>query len=113
MYDSILLSLSETHGYRVIAPDRQGFSKSNWARQQPTVPISYKELSQDLSGLLERIKPGPFIFVATSMSTGEALMAYLNSSYIQKNCQGMIWISTCLPYPTASPQNPKAIPQST
>jgi len=24
----------------------------------------------------------------------------------------MIWISTCLPYPTASPQNPKAPPQS-
>ncbi|RKL37820.1 hypothetical protein BFJ70_g6773 [Fusarium oxysporum] len=112
MYDSILLSLCETHGYRVIAPDRRGFGKSDWTGQQPTVPISYKELGQDLSDLLERIQPGPFVFVATSMSTGEALMAYLDSSYIQENCQGMMWISTCLPYPTASPQNPKAMPQS-
>lgn len=87
MYDSILLSLCETHGYRVIAPDRRGFGKSDWTGQQPTVPISYKELGQDLSDLLERIQPGPFVFVATSMSTGEALMAYLNSSYIQENCQ--------------------------
>ncbi|QKD52029.2 Alpha/Beta hydrolase protein [Fusarium oxysporum Fo47] len=100
MYDSILLSLCETHGYRVIAPDRRGFGKSDWTGQQPTVPISYKELGQDLSDLLERIQPGPFVFVATSMSTGEALMAYLDSSYIQENCQ------------VTSPQNPKAMPQS-
>ncbi|KAF5253229.1 hypothetical protein FANTH_1825 [Fusarium anthophilum] len=112
MYDSILLSLCETHGHRVIAPDRRGFGKSDWSGQDPTVPISYKELGQDLSGLLERLQPGPFVFVATSMSTGEALMAYLNSPYVQENCQGMVWISTCLPYPTASPQNPKAMPQS-
>ncbi|WZH45807.1 AB hydrolase-1 domain-containing protein [Fusarium acuminatum] len=112
MYDSILLPLCETHGYRVIAPDRRGFGKSEWAGHDSTTPIGYKELGQDLSDLLERIQPGPFVFVATSMSTGEALMAYLNSPYIQENCQGMIWISTCLPYPTASPQNPKAPPQS-
>jgi non-heme chloroperoxidase len=87
MYDSILLQLCETHGYRVIAPDRRGFGKSDWAGQQPKAPISYKELGQDLSGLLERIQPGPFVFVAASMSTGEALLAYLNSSYIQENCQ--------------------------
>ncbi|KAI1028543.1 hypothetical protein LB503_002768 [Fusarium chuoi] len=112
MYDPILLPLCETHGYRVIAPDRRGFGKSEWSGHDPTVPIGYKELAQDLSGLLEKIQPGPFVFVATSMSTGEALMAYLNSSYIQENCQGMLWISTCLPYPSASPQNPKAPPQS-
>ncbi|KAF5656863.1 hypothetical protein FHETE_10744 [Fusarium heterosporum] len=112
MYDSILLSLCETHGYRVIAPDRRGSGKSEWTGYDSTTPLGYKELGQDLSGLLERIQPGPFAFVATSMSTGEALMAYLNSPYIQENCQGMIWISTCLPYPTASSQNPKAPPQS-
>ncbi|KAI6762429.1 hypothetical protein HG530_008409 [Fusarium avenaceum] len=112
MYDSILLSLCETHGYRVIAPDRRGFGKSEWTGHDPTAPIDYKELGKDLSGLLERIQPGPFVFVAASMSTGEALMAYLNSPYIQENCLGMMWISTCLPYPTASPQNPKAPPQS-
>jgi hypothetical protein len=87
MYDSILLPLCETHGYRVIAPDRRGFGKSEWAEHDSTAPIGYKELGQDLSGLLERIQPGPFVFVATSMSTGEALMAYLNSPYIQENCQ--------------------------
>ncbi|QKD57402.2 Alpha/Beta hydrolase protein [Fusarium oxysporum Fo47] len=98
MYDPILLPLCETHGYRVIAPDRRGFGKSEWAGHDSTATIGYKELGQDLSGLLERIQPGPFVLVATSMSTGEALLAYLNSSYIQENCQ--------------SPQNPKAPPQS-
>jgi pimeloyl-ACP methyl ester carboxylesterase len=87
MYDSVLLPLCETHGYRVIAPDRRGFGKSEWAGHDSTTPIGYKELGQDLSDLLERIQPGPFVFVATSMSTGEALMAYLNSPYIQENCQ--------------------------
>lgn len=87
MYDSILLSLCETHGYRVIAPDRRGFGKSEWTGHDPTAPIGYKELGKDLSGLLERIQPGPFVFVATSMSTGEALMAYLSSPYIEENCQ--------------------------
>ncbi|KAH7246690.1 Alpha/Beta hydrolase protein [Fusarium tricinctum] len=100
MYDSIVLSLCETHGYRVIAPDKRGFGKSEWAGHDSTAPIGYKELGQDLSGLLERIQPGPFVFVATSMSTGETLMAYLNSTYVQENCQ------------VTSPQNPKAPPQS-
>ncbi|KAF5985788.1 Arylesterase [Fusarium coicis] len=43
MYDSILVSLCETQGYRVIAPDRRGFGKSDWAGQQPMVPIGFKE----------------------------------------------------------------------
>ncbi|KAJ3453825.1 hypothetical protein MRS44_018457 [Fusarium solani] len=112
MYDSIILGLCETHGYNVIAPDRRGFGKSDWSGPQSTAAIGYKELGQDLSGLLEKIQPGPFVFVASSMSTGEALLAYLDSPYVQENCQGMLWISTCLPYPTASPENPKALPQS-
>ncbi|KAM0199313.1 hypothetical protein ACHAPA_009828 [Fusarium lateritium] len=112
MYDSIILGLCETHGYNVIAPDRRGFGKSEWSGPQSKAAIGYKELGQDISGLLEKTKPGPFVFVASSMSTGEALLAYLNSPYVQENCQGMLWISTSLPYPTASPQNPKALPQS-
>lgn len=96
MYDSILLLRCETHGYPIITPDRRGFSKSEWAGRDSTVPIGYKELGQDLLGLLERVQPGRFVFVATSMSTGEALIAYLNSSYIQENCQlsyiaGQFW----------------------
>ncbi|KAG5658695.1 hypothetical protein KAF25_010876 [Fusarium avenaceum] len=112
MYDSIILGLCETHGYNVIAPDRRGFGKSDWSGPQSTAAIGYKELGQDVSGLLEKIRPGPFVFIASSMSTGEALLAYLDSPYVQENCQGMLWISTSLPYPTASPENPKALPQS-
>ena len=87
MYDSIILGLCETHGYNVIAPDRRGFGKSDWSGPQSMAAIGYKELGQDVSGLLEKIKPGPFVFVASSMSTGEALLAYLHSSYVQENCQ--------------------------
>jgi pimeloyl-ACP methyl ester carboxylesterase len=87
MYDSIILGLCETHGYNVIAPDRRGFGKSDWSGPRSTAPIGYKELGQDLSGLLEKIQPGPFVFVASSMSTGEALLAYLDSPYVQENCQ--------------------------
>ncbi|RGP64317.1 hypothetical protein FSPOR_8137 [Fusarium sporotrichioides] len=112
MYDSIILGLCETHGYNVIAPDRRGFGKSDWSGPETTAAIGYKELGQDVSSLLEKIKPGPFVFVASSMSTGEALKAYLDSPYVQENCQGMLWISTSLPYPTASPENPKGSPQS-
>jgi pimeloyl-ACP methyl ester carboxylesterase len=87
MYDSIILGLCETHGYNVIAPDRRGFGKSDWSGPQSTAAIGYKELGQDLSGLLEKVQPGPFVFVASSMSTGEALLAYLYSPYVQENCQ--------------------------
>ncbi|KAF5603995.1 Arylesterase [Fusarium pseudocircinatum] len=36
MYDSIPLSLCETHGCRVIAHDRRGFGKSDWFGQDPS-----------------------------------------------------------------------------
>ncbi|KAM0236999.1 hypothetical protein ACHAP5_009195 [Fusarium lateritium] len=79
MYNSVILGLCETHGYNVIAPDRGGFDKSDWSGLQHTAAIGYKELAQDISDLLEKIKPGPFVSVASSMSTGEALLAYLDS----------------------------------
>ncbi|KAJ3454838.1 hypothetical protein MRS44_013438 [Fusarium solani] len=112
MYDSILLSLCETHRFRVIAPDRRGFGKSEWTGNAVGNGIGYKELGDDVAGLLEKLQPGPFVFIATSMGTGEALLAYTNSTYVQENCRGMIWISTCLPHPVASPKNPKALSRS-
>ncbi|KAH6695697.1 Alpha/Beta hydrolase protein [Plectosphaerella plurivora] len=112
MYDSIILSLCETHRFRIVAPDRRGFGKSEWNKTYSEGGTGYKELGQDVTGLLEHLQIGPFVFVAASMGTGEALSAYSSSTYVQENCRGMIWISTCLPYPVASPENPKALPRA-
>jgi pimeloyl-ACP methyl ester carboxylesterase len=86
MYDSILLSLCETHRFRVIAPDRRGFGKSEWTGNVVGDGVGYEELGDDVAHLLEKLQPGPFVFVATSMGTGEALLAYTKHDYIQQNC---------------------------
>ncbi|KAK6207702.1 hypothetical protein QIS74_12783 [Colletotrichum tabaci] len=111
LFDPLLLSLCETHGFRVIAPDRRGHGKSDWNGTAPGNGITYSELGDDVAGLLKHLQVGPFVLIGSSMGTGEALSAYSNSTYIQENCRGMIWISTCLPYPVASPGNPKALPR--
>ncbi|KAH7078416.1 Alpha/Beta hydrolase protein [Paraphoma chrysanthemicola] len=111
MYDPILFQLSESHRYPCIAPDRRGFGNSDWGNAVAKGGVSYDVLAQDIVDLLETTKPGPFVFVAASMGTGEALLAYSKSAYIREHCQGMIWISTSLPYPVQSPDFPDALPR--
>ncbi|KAM0338387.1 hypothetical protein ACHAPU_011342 [Fusarium lateritium] len=90
MYESILLSLCETHGYRVIAPDRRGFGNSEWAGHDSTAPIGYKELGQDLSGydMDKQDRPnfiangfrGPF-GVGTSGSVADKQIAFFENIF--------------------------------
>ena len=87
MYDPLLVSLSESHRYPCIAPDRRGFGNSDWGNAVTEGGVTYNVLAQDVADLLETTKPGPFVLIATSMGTGEALLAYSKSAYMREHCE--------------------------
>ncbi|KAM5361174.1 hypothetical protein ACJZ2D_013256 [Fusarium nematophilum] len=72
MYDPLLLNLCESHRFRCIAIDRRGFGKSDWTGPDGG-DVDYRVLASDVVDLLDRIEPGPLIFVAASMGTGLCL----------------------------------------
>ncbi|KAF5009418.1 hypothetical protein FDECE_4350 [Fusarium decemcellulare] len=111
MYDPLLLNLCETHRFRCIAPDRRGFGQSDWSGPENNGDIDYSVLARDVVDLLEKLKPGPFVFVAASMGTGETVLAHSISDYVKDNCKGFVWISTSLPLPVASADFPNAPPR--
>ncbi|KAJ3537134.1 hypothetical protein NM208_g6443 [Fusarium decemcellulare] len=111
MYDPLLLNLCETHRFRCIAPDRRGFGQSDWSGPENNGDIDYSVLARDVVDLLEKLKPGPFVFVAASMGTGETALAHSVSDYVKDNCKGFVWISTSLPLPVASADFPDAPPR--
>ncbi|UPK92554.1 hypothetical protein LCI18_003489 [Fusarium solani-melongenae] len=112
MYEPLLVSLCESHRFRCIAVDRRGFGQSDWSGPEPKGDIDYSVLAQDVVGLLEKIKPGPFVFIAASMGTGETVLAHGLSEYVRSNCKSYIWISTSLPLPVASPNFPDGPPRA-
>ncbi|QKD56719.2 Alpha/Beta hydrolase protein [Fusarium oxysporum Fo47] len=99
MYDPLLLTLCETYRFRCIALDRRGHGQSDWSGPDKSGDIDYNVLSRDVVGLLEHVNPGPFIFVAASMGTGETLLAHTNSDYVRKYCK------------VSSPEAPTATPR--
>lgn len=87
MYEPLLLKLCETYRFRCIAPDRRGFGQSDWSGLNLDGDINYDVFASDVVDLLEKIKPGPFIFVGASMGTGETLLAHSLSSYVRAQCK--------------------------
>jgi non-heme chloroperoxidase len=87
MYEPVLLKLCETYRFRCIAPDRRGFGQSDWLGPNPAGDIDYHVLAGDVVDLLEKVKPGPFIFVGASMGTGETLLAQSLSEYVKSQCK--------------------------
>jgi hypothetical protein len=87
MYDPLLVSLCESHRFRCIAVDRRGFGQSDWSGPERKGDSDYSVLARDVVGLLEKIKPGPFVFIAASMGTGETVLAHGLSEYVRSNCK--------------------------
>jgi pimeloyl-ACP methyl ester carboxylesterase len=72
--------------FRCIASDRRGFGNSDWNGSEPvSSPIDYSVFAADTVHLLEKVKPGPFIFVAASMGPGETIEAYFQSQFVRDN----------------------------
>ncbi|RSL66688.1 hypothetical protein CEP53_003283 [Fusarium sp. AF-6] len=78
---------------------------SDWSGPEHKGDIDYSVLARDVISLVEQIQPGPFVFIAASMGTGETVLAHGLSEY------GYIWISTSLPLPVASPEFPDGPPR--
>lgn len=96
MYEPLLLKLCETYRFRCIAPDRRGFGQSDWSGPNLNGDINYDVFASDVVDLLEKIKPGPFIFVGASMGTGETLLAYSLSSYVRAQYKASCELRTSL-----------------
>ncbi len=69
MYEHLLVPLCETYRFRIIAPDRRGFGKSEWATPS-TKSVNYDVFVADLVALLEHTDVGKMVFVAASMGAG-------------------------------------------
>ncbi|KAM0554923.1 hypothetical protein ACHAPJ_006659 [Fusarium lateritium] len=72
---------------RCVALGRRGHGQSDWTGPENKGDIDYDILSRDVIDLLKKVNPGPFIFVAASMGTGETLLAYANSHYVKTHCK--------------------------
>lgn len=107
MFDQLIIPVVEAHRYPVIAPDRRGFGNSDW-NTPATGEVTFEIFASDLVALLEHLNPGPFVFVAASMGSGESVLAYECSPYVQKNCRGFVWIGPNMPYSESCAECPEA-----
>jgi pimeloyl-ACP methyl ester carboxylesterase len=88
MFEHLMVQLCESYRFRCIASDRRGFGNSDWNGSEPvSSPIDYSVFAADTVHLLEKVKPGPFIFVAASMGPGETIEAYFQSQFVRDNCK--------------------------
>lgn len=86
MYEQLLLPLCLEHNLRCIAPDRRGFGNSDWDGVDSS-EITYQTLADDTAYLVQLLKVGPFVAIASSMGPGETVLAYLSSPYFRENCK--------------------------
>lgn len=87
-YESLMVPLCESYRFRCIAPDRRGFGKSDWNGDGDShVDITYEVLAADTANLIEKLRLGPFVFVANSLGAGESVLAYTGSTYVRDNCK--------------------------
>ncbi|SPO04474.1 uncharacterized protein DNG_07159 [Cephalotrichum gorgonifer] len=103
MYEHLALPLCETHRFRVVAPDRRGFGRSEWRAGEG---FGWDVLVGDLVGVLEGAGVGEFVFVASSMGCTESLLAYQGSEFVRERCKGLIWLGPIMPYPLQTPTHP-------
>jgi len=106
MYEHLFVPLCETYRFRILAPDRRGFGKSDWNSKQTAKTITYDTFVADLVGLLHHLDIKNFAFVAASMGGAESVLTYLASSFVRERCKGFVWIGPAMPYPLSSPEHP-------
>ncbi len=84
MWEHLLIPLSETHRFPVVAIDRRGFGKSEWNTAETTKTISWDVFIADLVALLESLDLKKIVLVAHSMAGPESVLAYVSSPYLQQ-----------------------------
>jgi len=84
MFEHLFVPLCETYRFRILAPDRRGFGKSDWNSKQTDRPITYDTFAADVVGLLEHLDIKDFVFVGASMGGAESLLTYLASPFVQE-----------------------------
>ena len=94
-------------GYRVIAYDRRGFGRSDWA----AAGYEYNTLASDLSDLLEALNLHDATLVGFSMGGGE-VARYL-SRYGSARVSKAVLISAVTPYLLKTEDNPEGLPKET
>lgn len=90
MYEHLLVPLCETYRFRILAPDRRGFGKSDWNSKQTAKAITYDTFVADLVGLLGHLDIRNFVFVGASMGGAESVLTYLASSFVQERCKVIV-----------------------
>lgn len=92
-------------GFRCIAYDRRGFGQSS----QPASGYDYDTLAADLHALLIELDLHDVILAGYSMGGGEAVR-YLTRYGNERIAKAML-ISTVLPFPMQTPDNPDGAPR--
>ena len=94
-------------GYRVIAYDRRGFGRSDWA----ATGYEYNTLASDLNDLMEGLNLTGATLVGFSMGGGE-VARYL-SSYGESRVGKAVFVSAVTPYLLKSEDNPEGVDKKT
>lgn len=95
------------NGYRVIAYDRRGFGRSDWA----ATGYEYNTLASDLNDLIEALDLRGVTLVGFSMGGGE-VARYLGS-YGAARVNKAVLISAVTPYLLQTDDNPEGVPKKT
>ena len=92
-------------GYRVIAYDRRGFGRSDWAGEG----YDYNTLASDLNDLMEALDLRNATLVGFSMGGGE-VARYL-ATYGEARVSKAVLMSSVTPYLLKSDNNPEGVPK--
>jgi non-heme chloroperoxidase len=95
------------NGYRVIAYDRRGFGRSDWA----ATGYEYNTLASDLNDLMEALDLRGAALVGFSMGGGE-VARYL-ANYGSRRISKAVLISAVTPYLLKTDDNPEGLPKKT
>ncbi|MGI4855018.1 MAG: alpha/beta fold hydrolase [Janthinobacterium lividum] len=95
------------NGYRVIAYDRRGFGRSDWA----ATGYEYNTLASDVNDLLEALDLHGVTLVGFSMGGGE-VARYLGT-YGSARVSKAVLISAVTPYLLQTDDNPDGVPKKT
>jgi pimeloyl-ACP methyl ester carboxylesterase len=95
------------NGYRVIAYDRRGFGRSDWA----ATGYDYNTLASDLNELMEALDLRSATLVGFSMGGGE-VARYL-ATYGSERVRSAVLISAVTPYLLKTDDNPEGLPKET
>lgn len=116
MYDHLVVTLSESYGFRCICVDRRGYGGSQWSgAAKPGQDIDYDTFADDLAQVVEATgvtESDGFVGIGASLGCGEFVLALKRHPELLAACRGLIFLGPSLPIPLQTERKCTGPPRS-